>query len=105
VRLERVTSPLEQAVRALRQAIQDARAAYMYVHYKLRKERLSRAINEFEGLFDKKAFSRRLKINFEDLAATTHELVHFDQSTGYVDYRHRSTIDLSPTADATGRLI
>jgi hypothetical protein len=60
VRLERVTSPLEQAAQALRQAIQGARAAYMYVHYGFRKERLSRAINEFEGLFDKKAFSRRL---------------------------------------------
>ena len=91
VRVERTVSILQQAAQTLYEAITLGRAEYRFLHYQKRKERLQRAIDQFSSLFDRKAFARRLKINFEDLATVSHPVIHLDRATNFEDYRHRWT--------------
>jgi hypothetical protein len=80
VRLERTTPLLEQAAETLFEAIALARAEFSFLFLEARRERINRATDQFDALFDQEMFGRRLRITFQELAAATHEVVALDRA-------------------------
>ena len=65
VRLERTTPLLEQAAETLFEAIALARAEFSLLFLEARRERINRATDQFDALFDQEMFGRRLRITLQ----------------------------------------
>jgi pentose-5-phosphate-3-epimerase len=87
IRMERAIPLLQQAAETLQKAILAARAEFMFLHAEERSQRLNRALEQISSLFDKVAL-QRLRISFQELAATSHQVVALDQACHYQGYRH-----------------
>jgi len=105
VRLERTTPLLEQAAETLFEAIALARAEFSFLFLEARRERINRATDQFDALFDQEMFGRRLRITFQDLAAATHEVVALDRACNYQDYRHPWTDLQRQRVENDGRVL
>jgi hypothetical protein len=88
IRLERGAPVLAQASQTLQKAVAAARAEFAFLHFEARQERLNHALDEFNSLFDKEIFSRRLRITFLSLAETTSAVAELDRVIPYADHRH-----------------
>ena len=65
MRLERTTPLPEQAAETLFEAIALARAEFSFLFLEARRERINRATDQFDALFDQEMFGRRLRITLQ----------------------------------------